>query len=199
MERLRLEKESAADTPLPDVNVPAETPRDVLQRYSLALMLAGLAIFVRWMLPVPVGASVYQLPVAAVLLSAWYGGRGPGLLASAVCATVSLYLFIPPAHTFEIAREHVLPFSIFIALCLAVSEFSASRKRVQAQLQTRQEMLELAQVAARAVAFDWYIGTRENENRWSPELEAMYGLKREHSTAPSKAGRSSSILTTGRR
>ena len=65
MERLRLEKESAADTPLPDMNLPAKT-RDVLQRYSLALMLAGLAIFVRWILPVPVGASVYQLPIAAV-------------------------------------------------------------------------------------------------------------------------------------
>jgi len=177
MERLHLGKQSAAAAPLPVMNLPAET-RDLLQRYGLALMVASLAIFVRWMLPVPVGASVYQLPVAAVLLSAWYGGRGPGLLALAVCATASLYLFIPPAHTFEIAREHVLPFSIFIALCLAVSEFSASRKRIQAQLQTRQEMLQLAQVAARAVAFDWYIGAREKENRWSPELEAMYGLDR---------------------
>ena len=38
-------------------------------------------------------------------------------------------------------------------------------------------MLDLAQTAARAVAFDWYIGARESENRWSPELEAMYGLE----------------------
>ena len=28
-----------------------------------------------------------------------------------------------------------------------------------------------------AVAFDWYIGARESENRWSPDLEAMYGLE----------------------
>src|SRR6185369_5715135 len=35
----------------------------------------------------------------------------------------------------------------------------------------------LAQKAARAVAFDWHIGAREGENRWSPELEAMYGLE----------------------
>ena len=158
------------------MNQPAEM-RDVLQRYGLALALAGLAIFVRWMLPVPAGASVYQLPVAAVLLSAWYGGRGPGLLASAVCAVASLYLFIPPVHSFEIAREHVLPFSMFIALCLAVSEFSASRRRIQAQLQARQEMLDLAQEAAGAVVFDWFIGARESENLWSPELEVMYGLE----------------------
>lgn len=43
-------------------------------------------------------------------------------------------------------------------------------------LRARQELLDLAQKAARAVAFDWHIGARENENYWSPELEAMYGL-----------------------
>ena len=51
------------------------------------------------------------------------------------------------------------------------------RKRIEAELRARQEMLDLAQKAARAVAFDWYIGARENENRWSPDLEVMYGLE----------------------
>ena len=45
------------------------------------------------------------------------------------------------------------------------------------EVRARQELLDLAQKAARAVAFDWYIGARESENRWSPELEAMYGLE----------------------
>ena len=48
--------------------------------------------------------------------------------------------------------------------------------QAQQELRARQEMLDLAQKAARAVAFDWYIGARESENRWSPDLEAMYGL-----------------------
>ena len=49
--------------------------------------------------------------------------------------------------------------------------------RAEQELRARQEMLDLAQKAARAVAFDWYIGARESENRWSPELEMMYGLE----------------------
>ena len=53
----------------------------------------------------------------------------------------------------------------------------AERKRFEAQLLARQELLDLAQKAGRAVAFDWYIGAREGENGWSPELEAMYGLE----------------------
>jgi PAS domain S-box-containing protein len=61
----------------------------------------------------------------------------------------------------------------YLALVRDISE----RKRVEAELRARQEMLDLAQKAARALAFDWYIGARESENRWSPELEAMYGLE----------------------
>ena len=58
-----------------------------------------------------------------------------------------------------------------------VGRHITERKHAEAELRARQELLDLAQQAARAVAFDWYIGARESENRWSPELEAMYGLE----------------------
>jgi PAS domain S-box-containing protein len=50
------------------------------------------------------------------------------------------------------------------------------QKRVEQELRSRQEMLEVAQKAARAVAFEWRVGAGEGENRWSPELEALYGI-----------------------
>ena len=51
------------------------------------------------------------------------------------------------------------------------------RKRIEEELRSRQEMLDLAQKSARATAFEWCIGTSgEGQNRWSPDLEAMYGL-----------------------
>ena len=50
------------------------------------------------------------------------------------------------------------------------------RKRIEEELRSRQEMLELAQKSARAIAFEWKIGEGEGENRWSPDLEAMYGF-----------------------
>jgi PAS domain S-box-containing protein len=277
--------------------------RDLLKRYGVALALASVALILRGQLPLPEGTAIYQLPLAAVVLSAWYGGRGPGLFAVLICATGVLYWFIPPLG-FEVSPDHALGFSIFIALCLLLSQFSAARrratqalrsseerfralvqfsfdvywesdaqhrftrqefserltdapargeeigktrweiphvepdeaawrehratldahqpfrdfelarptadggrryisvsgipvfdsagrfvgyrgvgrhiterKRVEAELRARQDMLELAQKAGRAVAFDWYIGARERENRWSPELESMYGLE----------------------
>jgi PAS domain S-box-containing protein len=50
------------------------------------------------------------------------------------------------------------------------------RKRVEEELHSRQEMLEVAQKAARAVAFEWRVDAGQGQNRWSPELEAMYGI-----------------------
>jgi PAS domain S-box-containing protein len=50
------------------------------------------------------------------------------------------------------------------------------RRKVEDDLRSRQEMLDLAQKSARAIAFEWRIGTGEGQNRWSSDLEAMYGF-----------------------
>jgi PAS domain S-box-containing protein len=114
-------------------------PLDALKRYGVAVALAGLALFVRSVLPFPEGTSVYQLPIAAIVLSAWYGGRGPGLLASLIGITAVGYWFVPPVNAFAIAPDHVLAFSIFIGLCLLLSEFSAGRRRAEHALRASEE------------------------------------------------------------
>src|SRR4030095_9159985 len=50
------------------------------------------------------------------------------------------------------------------------------RKRFEQELRSRQEMLEVAQKAARAAAFEWRVGATEGKNRWSPDLEALHGI-----------------------
>jgi PAS domain S-box-containing protein len=51
------------------------------------------------------------------------------------------------------------------------------RKRVDEELHARQDMLDLAQKAARATAFEWWVGAPgAGANRWSSDLEVMYGL-----------------------
>jgi PAS domain-containing protein len=50
------------------------------------------------------------------------------------------------------------------------------RKRVEEELRSRQQMLEVAQKAARAAAFEWQVGAGLGTNRWSPDLEAMHGI-----------------------
>jgi PAS domain S-box-containing protein len=134
------------------MNLPGKMP-DVLKRYGLALALAGLALYVRSALPLLHGTAIYQLPIAAVVLSAWYGGRGPGFLALVVCATGILYWLIPPVNSFDLHSDYALAFSIFIALCLLLTEFSAGRRR--------------AEQALRAAAAKEEILVRESEERLS--------------------------------
>ena len=50
------------------------------------------------------------------------------------------------------------------------------RKRIEEELRARQDMLDLAQKAAHAAAFEWRMGTGQGPARWSPDLEAMLGL-----------------------
>ena len=57
---------------------------------------------------------------------------------------------------------------------ISIHEDITERKLALEKLQERDELLDLAQKAARAMAFDWNI--RDGVNTWSPEQEALYGL-----------------------
>ena len=54
------------------------------------------------------------------------------------------------------------------------SEDTGEHKRALEQLQAQKDLLDLAQKAARAMAFDWYI--QKEINVWSPEQEELYGI-----------------------
>ena len=122
----------------PALTAPRKRPR-TLERYGLAIALAGVALLIRKMLPVPEGTTIYQLPLAAVVLSGWYGGRGPGLASLLTCSAGILYWFIPPADSFQLHPDYVLAFAIFIGLGWLLIEFSGARRRVQHALQGSDE------------------------------------------------------------
>lgn len=57
---------------------------------------------------------------------------------------------------------------------IAIHEDITERKRAVEKLQAKQDLLDLAQKSAHAMAFDWYI--QQDVNVWSPEQEGLYGL-----------------------
>ena len=57
---------------------------------------------------------------------------------------------------------------------IAIHEDITERRLAVERLQAKQELLDLAQESARAMAFDWYV--QQEVNVWSPEQEALYGL-----------------------
>ena len=51
----------------------------------------------------------------------------------------------------------------------------SEHQRTLEQLQAQKDLLDLAQKAARAMAFEWYI--QKEFNTWSPQQEELYGLE----------------------
>ena len=60
-------------------------------------------------------------------------------------------------------------------LIIAIHQDITERKRRVEELQAKQNLLDLAQKSARAMAFDWYV--QQDVNVWSPQQEALYGLQ----------------------
>ena len=83
--------------------------------YGVALFLVAVAAFSNYLMPPVYGESHYFFFSAAILASALFSGLGPGLLATAVSALVSAYLFIAPLHSFRIeAPEAAQRLTLFI-------------------------------------------------------------------------------------
>jgi two-component system sensor kinase FixL len=66
--------------------------------YGVAVALIAAALALRLLLQPVLGLSIPYLPFfPAILLAAWYGGFGPGALATGLTAIIAMYLFLPPA------------------------------------------------------------------------------------------------------
>ena len=77
----------------------------------------------------------------AVIVSAWFGGGRPGLVA-ALLSTLALAYFLPPSESFRVDRPHVLPLVLFVVSAVLVSWLSARMKRTFIELQRARAELE---------------------------------------------------------
>jgi PAS domain S-box-containing protein len=84
-------------------------------RYGAAFILVAIAGGCNYLMPPVYGESHYFFFSAAILASALFGGLGPGLMATAVSALVSAYLFIAPFYSFRIeAPEAARRLAVFV-------------------------------------------------------------------------------------
>jgi signal transduction histidine kinase len=85
--------------------VPAAPPRHPLLRYAAAPVTVGLAVALKFLLvPLVEQDTPFLLFSSAVLLTAWYGGLGPGLVATALAGLASNFFFIVPFYRLELAH-----------------------------------------------------------------------------------------------
>ncbi|MBD1837759.1 PAS domain S-box protein [Coleofasciculus sp. FACHB-64] len=112
--------------------------RSQLQRYGVAALSVILTLLLLMLLP-PTNTSISPLFFAAVTFSAWYGGLGPGIVATIVAVLANNYFFVPPIYQLAISREtDVLQLVIFSLVALLISslnaELLAAKQRSEASL-----------------------------------------------------------------
>jgi PAS domain S-box-containing protein len=128
-------------------------------RYGVAVVSAALAVLLRELLTPLWGRQLPFLTLyPAVLVSAWYGGLGPGLVTTALCATAASYFWLAPFHSLGIySLANQVGLALAVLVMLIITHLTAALRRTQEQLQRQVHQVqahagELTQANARLSA-----------------------------------------------
>lgn len=142
--------------------------RGTWRSYAVAVGLVGAALVVRmgldrWMEL----ESPFLLFLAAIVGAAWYGGLGPGLVATALGAAASDYFFIRPYRDFmlETLPERVR-FGLFVAealiACGLCAALHSARRRAEEEIERSRELegavLQISDSEQRRIGLDLHDG-----------------------------------------
>ncbi|MGA8430517.1 MAG: ATP-binding protein [Candidatus Sulfotelmatobacter sp.] len=106
---------------------PARAP---ILRYGVAVLSTTLAL-----IPTLLFADIAESRLAvfgvAVMVSAWYGGWKPGLVATSFALTVSAYFSLAGEHTPEQYRSAIIRLALFVSIALLICWLNAALRSAQ--------------------------------------------------------------------
>lgn len=112
-----------------------------LWRFGLAVVTVAVALLITKSLVRY--TDITPLFYAAIVISAWFGGRGPGLLAVAL-ATVSIdYYFVEPLYTLRLGGKSFSFLLVFGVLAVVTSWMSSKRRQSEEALRQARDDLDV--------------------------------------------------------
>jgi len=117
--------------------------RSPLLCYGVASAAVALALVLTLLLRPLLDPDVFSLFFAAVMVSAWYGGLGPGLLATALAVLVIDSFLLYPVDKFTLNLHSLLRLIVFMLIALLISSLTAARKRAEDALRKAHDELEM--------------------------------------------------------
>src|SRR5215213_7802452 len=107
-----------------------------LLRYGVAVLAVGVAFGLKLLLdPLIVQDVPFLLVFGAIMVSAWFGGLGPGLLATVAAGLATDYFFLPPMGSLSGFSLETVPLLAFFLegtlVCLLTEALRAARMRAE--------------------------------------------------------------------
>ncbi|MBD0373622.1 MAG: DUF4118 domain-containing protein [Pyrinomonadaceae bacterium] len=82
--------------------------------------------------------SASTLFFAAIMIAAFYGGLGPGILVSSLSAMAIDYYFVPPYSALELSFANVVRAGVFMLVAVMISWLNSARKRLMDDIRRRE-------------------------------------------------------------
>jgi signal transduction histidine kinase len=113
-------------------------------RYGLSVVCVAVALGVA-LASQYYGVRDVELPLfeLAIVVTTWYAGVGPSVLAVVLSAACYNYFFSEPLYSFEISNEDLPSFVLFTASAAIVAWFVAVRRRIESDLRDARDHLQV--------------------------------------------------------
>ncbi|MBE9107284.1 PAS domain S-box protein, partial [Nostoc cf. edaphicum LEGE 07299] len=116
--------------------------REKLLHYGIAVLSVVLALWATLLLNPYLTSTPGALFFGAVMVSAWYGGLGPGLLATLLSTFAVNYFFFKPLDRLNITNLNiVIPLVVFVLTAGLISWLNESRRTAQRQAEANLKSL----------------------------------------------------------
>lgn len=116
-------------------------------RYATAIAAVAAAALLTRLLRQHGDSGISPLFFAAVLVIAWFGGLGPGLLATALSGVATAYLLLPGPNSAGRIQDAVLRVLVFTVVALLVSALHAATRRAAEAMRRARDAAEEASAA----------------------------------------------------
>ena len=168
-----------------------------IHAYAIAALSVFVALLIAHWPPLHLESAPVSLFLCAVIVSAWFGGAGPGCLAIGLSSVGFYYSFLPPLDSFVAKPGQTERFVVFMFSALLVGAVSVAQRRateflrktrddlkatVQKLKETNESLsrseayLAGAQTLSHTGSFGWDIST--GEQFWSEETYRIFEYER---------------------
>ncbi len=165
-----IDAESANATSRDELEKTMPTP---ILRYGVAILTVAAAFLLTGLFRVVLEPTVFLLFLAAVMVTAWYGGLKPGLVATFLSTWIIAFFLLQPRLQFTLSWNDALRLTVFVAVATLISALSESRKRANESLreanQSLQALVEATPLAIVVLDVDTKV------RLWNPAAERLFG------------------------